>query len=407
VYTERVLYARVDGDGRVRVVDTLGLALPPGLPSVVKLLSDPAGAPIALDPAAGERKSHDTAYAARLCSLDGSVARCNADTHGPDAVRSEGKVLVLASIHSTFPKPLRSDTLWVSCDDFETAHRIRARCLRDPAALPSQLEYLDAGSYAVIDRSGRALCLAIRAVGIGERLRQMWDVKLWFEARTGLYRLVDWLLHWANPVLPAALPPRVAALGARYGHHLIVTLDSYGGDADAATAALKADVLALAAAGGRGCAHECDAGEAALVKTFRFAAAPAFRTFCVGTGAAAGLSFDYSLPKNYTGVPDVARGGSVIAQRMRYSHFGCAVVHEDIAYGALAGTPEEEKYAVKHVVEGLGGRLPAEHGHGVEYAAPPEVVARWERADPTNCMNPGIGRTSTRPGYDHDTPPRL
>lgn len=136
------------------------------------------------------------------------------------------------------------------------------------------------------------------------------------------------------------------------------------------------------------------------MKTFRFAAAPAFRTHCVGTRAAAGLSFDYSLPKNYTGVPEVARpGGPPIAVRMRYSHFGCAVVHEDIAYRALAGPPESEKRAVKGIVEALGGRLPAEHGHGVEYGAPPEVVARWVAADPTNAMNPGVGHTSARPRY--------
>lgn len=116
-------------------------------------------------------------------------------------------------------------------------------------------------------------------------------------------------------------------------------------------------------------------------------------------GAAAGLSFDYSLSKNFTGVPDVERAGSAIAKRMRYSHFGCAVVHEDIAYSSLAGTPDEEKRAVKHAVEVLGGRLPAEHGFGVEYAAPPEVRERWARADPTNTMNPGVGRTSPRPGY--------
>ncbi len=35
VYTERVLYARVDATGRVCVEDSLGLQLPPGTPSSV------------------------------------------------------------------------------------------------------------------------------------------------------------------------------------------------------------------------------------------------------------------------------------------------------------------------------------------------------------------------------------
>jgi hypothetical protein len=39
--------------------------------------------------------------------------------------------------------------------------------------------------------------------------------------------LVDWCLYWTNPLLPSPLPASVAALGDRYGHHLIITLDQY------------------------------------------------------------------------------------------------------------------------------------------------------------------------------------
>lgn len=401
VYTERLLAAAVDADGHVCVTDTLGLRLPAGVPDALRLLSLPHAPAFELDPATAGRASHDVAYAERLCVLDGSVARCNADTRGPLPLRSEGKVFVLASIHSTFPRPVRSETLWVSCADFDTAHRVRAACLRNPVALPSQLEYLDSDSVNVIDHSGRALCLAIRAVGLGKRLRQLWDAKLWIEARPGCSRVVDLLLHWVNPLLPRALPRPVAALSDSFAHHLIVTLDSFDNeDSDAAAAALRDEIRSIAEAGGRGRTHVCSADETALVRTFRFAAAPAFRTYCVGTGAVAGLSFDYSLPKNYTARPELAAlPGSVIAKRMRYSHFGCAVVHEDVAYSALGGAPEEEKYAVKRAVERLGGRLPAEHGFGTEYVAPPDVCARWERADPGNVMNPGVGGTSPRPRY--------
>lgn len=428
VYTERVLYACVDANNRVRVVDTLGLALPPGVASSSQLLSLPPSvkAPIVLDAAAADRPSHDATYAARVCNLDGTVARFNADTHGPLAVRSEGKALVLASVHSTFPRPVRSETLWISCSDFDSAQALRKLCLRNPATLPSQLEYLNSDGFEVVDSSGRALCLAIRALGIGDRLRRLWESKLWIESRPGCERLVDRVLYSINDVLPCALPASISKLGKQYGHHLIVTLDSFE-DSEAtpeATAALKARLIAAAEESGRGRVVVCNKEEASLVKIFRFAAAPAFRTFCIGTNAAAGLSVDYALPKNYLSVPDIQRAGSVsevilvrsnaraaptlnrscllqvIAKRMRYSHFGCAVVHEDIAYSALSGTLHEEKYAVKGVIEDIGGRLPAEHGHGVEYAAPPEMQLRWQATDPTNIMNPGVGGTSCRPGYE-------
>ena len=55
--------------------------------------------------------------------------------------------------------------------------------------------------------------------------------------------------------------------------------------------------------------------------------------------------------------------------------------------------------ALKHSVEVMGGRLPAEHGHGTEYHAPPDTAARWMAMDPLNVMNPGVGGLSTAPSY--------
>ena len=51
----------------------------------------------------------------------------------------------------------------------------------------------------------------------------------------------------------------------------------------------------------------------------------------------------------------------------------------------------DAKMALKHQVEGMGGRLPAEHGHGTEYAAPEATRRRWQAMDPLNVFNPGVG----------------
>ena len=47
-----------------------------------------------------------------------------------------------------------------------------------------------------------------------------------------------------------------------------------------------------------------------------------------------GFSTDYGLPKSEAGVPKLNDGE--IALRMRYSHFGCNVVHEDVCVKAGA-----------------------------------------------------------------------
>eukprot|EP01050_Picozoa_sp_SAG11_P028340 SAG11_NODE_7537_length_1133_cov_1.259188_2_plen_67_part_00 len=59
----------------------------------------------------------------------------------------------------------------------------------------------------------------------------------------------------------------------------------------------------------------------------------------------------------------------------------------------------EVKHLIKHEIEASGGKLPAEHGHGTEYTAPPPTQERWRRMDPTNAMNPGVGGLSYASHY--------
>jgi D-lactate dehydrogenase len=58
-------------------------------------------------------------------------------------------------------------------------------------------------------------------------------------------------------------------------------------------------------------------------------------------------------------VPPLPTSAATPLKRMRYSHLGCNVVHEDVAY-ALGVDTHKEKMLLKHVVEEQGGKLPAE-----------------------------------------------
>lgn len=78
-----------------------------------------------------------------------------------------------------------------------------------------------------------------------------------------------------------------------------------------------------------------------------------------------------------------------------------AVVHEDVAFKKGVDV-HAAKMWMKREVERMGGRLPAEHGHGTEYAAPKETQARWRAMDPTNTFNPGVGGLSTCAHYKCD-----
>jgi len=176
------------------------------------------------------------------------------------------------------------------------------------------------------------------------------------------------------------------AMGKERDHHVAMTVGDFDGSLDRFMQRMvqfkekHPNSIAI---------HECQSqSEMDALTAFRFVAAPAFRTYCVGNDIQ-GFSVDYALPKSGGTVPPLQLATPV--KRMRYSHFGCNVVHEDVAFPNGIDV-DAIKYALKKSVEHeCHGRLPAEHGHGCEYKAPPETQQRWMQMDPMNVMNPGVG----------------
>ena len=431
-YTDRALYAKVYqnkwGKNVVEVVNTLGIEgiedkdFVNGSGSAVEQLDIYANdiktgytRPMAgsSDSVHGKAMASDGNYAQNVCECGDdikgrNVSRCNADTKGQDCNRSEGKVLILATVHDTFPKASEKKSFWISCQDFETAQRFRKEvCLDNPKDLPISVEYMDRDSFDVIDRSGRILANLIKVVGVGSVVGMLWNVKLKIEALPfdGAETICDKLLHNFNNLTPAILPSRFMETGKGMDHHIAMSVGDFGGgemdrflERMALFRKLNEDRIVI---------HECQSSrEEMSVTAFRFVAAPAFRTWCVGENVQ-GFSVDYAMPKNNGDAPLLemkdGSGGKNDQQpkplkRMRYSHFGCNVVHEDLAYalGVDIHTVHED---LKVSVSGCGGKLPAEHGHGTEYTAPKESQERWKRMDPLNVMNPGIGGLSSNYKY--------
>lgn len=410
VYTDRVLYLRVNEEGKVELHNSLGLLLPdlnnsdannePQTDADVLGALD-SGAAVVVDPQC-TLESHDESYRQRVCECDTAVSRYNADIRGNEAVRSEGKVLILASVHSTFPEPSRSLTLWIGCRDFELAHDIRRLCLDEPNDLPSALEYIDRDAFDVIDRAGRFITAVLRLLGISPPLQTLFDIKKRVESLPipGFDRIGDKFFYYVNPLLPNSLSSQIYKCGQHYDHNLLITIDDYGnGGYDRLLA--KLDSFARTHAGnGDVQLIKCTETEGRDATYFRFVMGSAYRAYCAGRGLK-GLSVDYALPKNYRGIPSLKDAGvSVPDKRMRVSHFGCAVFHEEIMFQQTALPIEAEKLLVKKAIEEIGGALPAEHGHGTEYHAPSDTEARWKHTDPTNAFNPGVGQTTPNPRWE-------
>jgi D-lactate dehydrogenase (quinone) len=467
-YTERALWCRINEHGEVVLENTLGIACHRSSSSspssssedeLLSLLDDQTSLIDNIDtqvPASCSKK-----YSEQLCEINDQVSRFNADLSGIDPCRSEGKVLILASIHDTFPLPVRKKSYWISCSSLEEAYRVRNEVLLESSDdLPISCEYMNRDSYEVIDTCGRVLCYCLSSIGINERLFQLWKLKQFIESLDRIpfvKTLPDQLLYLLNPLLPAYLPPHIHSLHQNYPHHLLLTLgdyhppplDSLSSSSTTTTMTMttierveqklsslqkKINTLVITGPGGgegpRSGITICELSKPSdvqRVNNFRFVAALAFKVWCVGRGVH-GLSIDYTQRKNDTTEPSILPPAVPSPQqvrpliRMRYSHFGCNVIHEDIGFdlthttlvgeetsSAMArrtsrlGAIEQYKKHLKHSIERAGGRLPAEHGHGTEYAAPPEMQERWRRMDPLNVMNPGIGGLSAERGYGNNS----
>ena len=258
---------------------------------------------------------------------------------------------------------------------------------------------MDRDSFDVIDRAGRILGNVISYVGPSSPIvRDLWNVKLWVESLNfkGAELWMDKLLYAINPIAPAILPKPIMRMGTEKDHHVAITVGDFDGSLDRFLERLK---NFQEKNDGKVELYECTTpSEVRSLTAFRFVAAPAFRTWCVGEGVQ-GFSVDYALPKSGGVVPALSDSIQKPIKRMRYSHFGCNVVHEDIAFPVGVDIHQAKMQLKKSVEISCNGKLPAEHGHGTEYTAPEATRNRWKQMDPLNVMNPGIGGLSSRFRY--------
>lgn len=429
-YTDRALYLKVYrdkwGDLKVDVVNTLGIAGIEDSDFYTEGRSSNGNVVQQLDHYCrdvrqgyqrsmakssssefGKANASDVGYSERLCECDNSVSRCNADTRGSDCNRSEGKVIILATVHDTFPKPLSQKSFWLSFDSLETALAFRRQvCLDNPKDIPISLEYMDRDSFDVIDRSGRVLAGVIKAVGpTSSMVKGLWSFKQWIEGLPfpSAPFVCDKVLYSINNWVPAPLPTPIMKMGKATDHHIAMTVGEYG-DGSMKHLLNRLEMFARTKGRDKIDIYECKSpSEANSLTAFRFVAAPAFKTWCIGNDVQ-GFSVDYALPKNGGTAPPLS---SVPVKRMRYSHFACNVVHEDLAYPLDVDAMQAKLNLKKTVEHSFDGKLPAEHGHGTEYIAPPDTQDRWKRIDPLNVMNPGIGGLSMAPEYKEDKPARV
>ena len=109
------------------------------------------------------------------------------------------------------------------------------------------------------------------------------------------------------------------------------------------------------------------------------------------------LALDIALRRNDTEwfehlPPEI---DSKLVHKLYYGHFMCYVFHQDyiVKKGVDAHELKEQMLAL---LRERGAQYPAEHNVGHLYKAPDALKQFYRENDPTNSMNPGIGKTTRK-----------
>ncbi|MFH8134483.1 D-lactate dehydrogenase [Pantoea osteomyelitidis] len=396
-FTEKSLFARIHPDGRLEMVNHLGIALGDAPEEMLRRLEQRDYTTGDHAQWAGKIWADDYASQLRDVTAD-SPSRYNGDVrYLHDSAGCAGKVVVFAVRLPTFEASQQTNTFYIGTDDEQELVALRRFLLEKMQELPLQAEYIHRNAFDLTVRYAKHMYLAIRKLGPQALPTLMankakWDVRvshLKFLPRN----FVDKLLQFFNQITPRFIASRILDYHKRFEHHLMIKVEAHQ------TAELN-QLLGEFFHQRRGDFFLCDAREAADAFLVRFGVGGCTISYCDYLGYLPDerlVAFDVALRRNDTEWRLILPPH--LAQQVQIDsccgHFFCFVNHQD--YILKPGVDAKQfKQAVIAYLEQRGAKYPAEHNVGHLYHASCEHEQHWRQLDPTNSCNPGIGKTSKK-----------
>lgn len=387
-YTEMTLYAKIDADGKVHLINHLGIDLGQTPEEIVTNLEQKNYTHNDIQQL--DKLASDNEYQQRIRDVDAdSPSRFNQDPRRLfESSGCAGKLIVFAVRLDTFAKPKQKKTFYIGANRTPTLTAIRRHVLSQFEHLPESGEYLHRDLFNVCEKYGKDQLIILRKFG-SQAMPKL------FKLKTKIDNLLpansaDRLLQLASKCFPQHLPKRLRDFRDRYEHHLILTMEDEGiAEAETFLQAFFAD--------NEGEYFLCDDQEAQAAILNRFVAAGAAARYRAVHANNVGelMSLDIALRRNDPDWFEVLPPAldELIDKRLYCGHFFCHVMHQD--YIVKKGVdPHAVKEQLLAVFAARGAEYPAEHNVGTLYKAKPVLKDFYQAHDPTNSLNPGIGKTS-------------
>ena len=393
-YTEMALFARIDEQGELQLVNHLGIELGD---TPEQMLGNLIAGNFSKDnlPATGAMGS-DREYQQRIRDVDASTpSRYNADPRRLfEASGCAGKLAVFAVRLDTFAIPDSEQTYYIGTNDARVLGLLRREVLEKYQNLPEVGEYLHKDVFDITAKYGKDTFLSVQKLGT-DRLPRLFALKARVDALCRRLPFVsdhlsDWVMQWLGSLFPQHLPARLLQFRAKYQHHLIMKMSGEG-------IAEAQQHLSTFFSQHSGEFFQCNSEESAAAVLHRFAAAGAAMRYQSLYQQQVGdlLSLDIALRRNDLDWLEVlpAEIDDKIALKLYYGHFFCHVFHQD--YIVKKGVDAKQlKQQMLTLLDSRAAKYPAEHNVGHLYEAEQSLREFYLQLDPTNSFNPGIGKTA-------------
>ena len=397
-YTELSLYARVNKEGNLELINHLGIENLGETPE--EIFENLEKGSFSKENIQGmDKAASDREYQNRIRNIDAEIPnRYNADPNRLYEVSgSAGKVVAFAVRVDTYPMPKEKKVFYLGTNNPSDFSKLRKDILKNFSELPEMCEYMNREIFDTAKKYGKDVFLSIKHIGT-KRLPKLYAIKSNMEYYLNKIPLVpkflpDQILYYLSRLFPEHLPKRLIDYRNQYEHYLILDMSDEG--IDEARKYLEKEWSSLEGVG----FFECNEDEQKSALMHRFAAAGAairYQTIHQRKTEEV-LALDIALLGNDTEwmekIPDEIKEDLDLS--LYYGHFMCHVFHHD--YILKKGTN------IKAVKENLLKRLdqksakyPAEHNVGHIYKADESLQKHYLELDPTNTFNPGIGFTDKK-----------
>ena len=393
-YTEMALYAKVNENGRLELINDLGIHLgktPEEILENLQLKNYKTS-----DVINTKKRASDDGYIDIVRNINSNTpSRFNSDPrllYG--ASGSAGKIAVFAVRLDSYEKPKKNKIFYLGSNDADVFWQIRRDILSSFKSLPTSGDYLHRDCYDAAKKYSKDTFIVLDKLGTNF-LPTLFELKRSVDLISKKIpilpsNLSDKIMQFLGKLYPTHLPKKMENFRDLYEHHWIVEMS----DAGIKEARTYFNDFFNENEGGF---FECSEKEGNKAVLHRFTAASAFGRYAVLNTSKIGgtMSMDIAFPRNekqwFETLPKEI--DDMFDMKLYYGHLFCHVLHQNYIVKKGVDTKHLKRELLKYY-DSRGAEYPAEHNVGHEYKAKSILLEFYKALDPTNSFNPGIGQSS-------------